>query len=207
MLQSDNQEMSRKRETDDDTTKKENSNGISNQYQLVAYIVPIGIVSEGSKVILDGSQSYYRLSKDLSTELSTSVSRTTRTISDQDNIRYLWTQIDGSGIDLKDNNTATPSFTAPFIEIKRNSSDPKPYATFKFQGRVSEPAFVDVIVKMVQRALVLQGGGALGAYEVGVFKALCENIIEKKTKDERTIEKNHNRLLFDIVAGTSIGAA
>ena len=204
--------MPRKGQTVDETTKKENSNGLSNQYQLIAYIVPIGTVSEGSRVILDGSQSYYRLSKDLSTGLSTSVSSTTRPISDQDDIKYLWKQIDGSSVDLKDNNTATPSFTAPFIEIKSNTSDPKPYATFKFQlivkdkdGSISEPAFVDVIVKMVQRALVLQGGGALGAYEVGVFKALCENIIEK-TKDKRTIEKNDNRLLFDIVAGTSIGA-
>src|SRR5690349_21156369 len=120
--------MSRKRETGDEITKKKNPNGISNQYLLNAYIVPIGTVSEGSRVILDGSQSYYRLSKDLSTALSTSVSRT---ISGHDNIRYLWTQIDGSSVDLKDNNTATPSFIAPFIEIKRNSSDPKPYATFK----------------------------------------------------------------------------
>jgi predicted acylesterase/phospholipase RssA len=28
-----------------------------------------------------------------------------------------------------------------------------------------------------QRALVLQGGGALGAYEAGAFKALYESII------------------------------
>ena len=27
-----------------------------------------------------------------------------------------------------------------------------------------------------QRALVLQGGGALGAYEVGVLKVLCEKL-------------------------------
>jgi len=29
-----------------------------------------------------------------------------------------------------------------------------------------------------QRALVLQGGGALGAYDAGVFQALYENINE-----------------------------
>ncbi|MDH3656558.1 MAG: patatin-like phospholipase family protein [Nitrosopumilus sp.] len=52
-----------------------------------------------------------------------------------------------------------------------------------------------------QRALVLQGGGALGAYEVGVLKALYEKISEKDKKEGR-----EDRPLFDIVAGTSIGA-
>ena len=33
----------------------------------------------------------------------------------------------------------------------------------------------------VQRALVLQGGGALGAYQVGAFKALYEKL-EKRRK-------------------------
>ena len=33
----------------------------------------------------------------------------------------------------------------------------------------------------VQRALVLQGGGALGAYQAGVFKALYEKMKEIKT--------------------------
>jgi predicted acylesterase/phospholipase RssA len=48
------------------------------------------------------------------------------------------------------------------------------------------PSKVDVIVKMVQRALVFQGGGSLGAYEAGVFTALCEHLIEKdKTNESR----------------------
>jgi NTE family protein len=46
-----------------------------------------------------------------------------------------------------------------------------------------------------QRALVLQGGGALGAYDAGVFQALYENI-----------NKKDDSPLFDIVAGTSSGA-
>lgn len=52
-----------------------------------------------------------------------------------------------------------------------------------------------------QRALVLGGGGALGAYEVGVLKILCKKLkeLDKKNHEE-------DRLLFDIVAGTSIGA-
>jgi NTE family protein len=54
-----------------------------------------------------------------------------------------------------------------------------------------------------QRALVLQGGGALGAYEAGVIKALCRRLIEQKDKEKA---KDNRRPLFDIVAGTSIGA-
>ena len=51
-----------------------------------------------------------------------------------------------------------------------------------------------------QRALVLGGGGALGAYEVGE-KTLCRKLkeVDKENHEE-------DRLLFDIVADTSIGA-
>jgi NTE family protein len=56
-------------------------------------------------------------------------------------------------------------------------------------------------IPQVQRALVLQGGGALGAYQAGVFKCLCEKILEnQKGKNELAVP------LFDIIAGTSIGA-
>jgi NTE family protein len=60
---------------------------------------------------------------------------------------------------------------------------------------------VDTMIPKVQRALVLQGGGTLGAYEAGVISVLCNYLREE---DERNGEEN--RLLFDIVAGTSIGA-
>jgi predicted acylesterase/phospholipase RssA len=52
-----------------------------------------------------------------------------------------------------------------------------------------------------QRALVLQGGGTLGAYEAGVLKVLCKKLTEQDNENEE-----EGRLLFDIVAGTSIGA-
>ena len=52
-----------------------------------------------------------------------------------------------------------------------------------------------------QRALVLQGGGALGAYQVGVLKVLSKKIIEE---DKKNAEQD--RPLFDIIVGTSIGA-
>jgi NTE family protein len=52
-----------------------------------------------------------------------------------------------------------------------------------------------------QRALVLQGGGALGAYEAGVIRTLYEKLTEKDKQND-----DNGRLLFDIIAGTSIGA-
>jgi NTE family protein len=47
-----------------------------------------------------------------------------------------------------------------------------------------------------QRALVFQGGGALGAYEAGTYQQMYSKV-RKESLDDR---------LFDVVAGTSIGA-
>jgi NTE family protein len=47
-----------------------------------------------------------------------------------------------------------------------------------------------------QRVLILQGGGALAAYEAGVFEALSKQLSNENT----------DRPLFDIIAGTSGGA-
>ena len=54
-------------------------------------------------------------------------------------------------------------------------------------------------VPKVQRALVLQGGGALAAYQVGALRVLIENLGKKEIADK-------DGPLFDIVAGTSMGA-
>jgi NTE family protein len=56
----------------------------------------------------------------------------------------------------------------------------------------------NVTVPKLQRALVFQGGGSLGAYEAGVFHVLYHWI----KKDVN----NDNENIFDIIAGTSIGA-
>lgn len=56
-------------------------------------------------------------------------------------------------------------------------------------------------IPAIQRALILQGGGSLGAYEAGVFRTLFENISKLDNKSPK-----ENRLLFDIIMGTSIGA-
>ncbi|MFZ0741827.1 MAG: patatin-like phospholipase family protein [Nitrososphaeraceae archaeon] len=52
------------------------------------------------------------------------------------------------------------------------------------------------------RVLVLQGGGALGAYEAGVYDVLYFWI--KKDQDIANPPNKHN--IFDVIAGTSIGA-
>jgi len=60
-----------------------------------------------------------------------------------------------------------------------------------------------------QRALVLGGGGALGAYQAGVLRILCKRFIEEdKKKRDSNSEYDHDSkpLLFDVIAGSSIGA-
>jgi NTE family protein len=56
----------------------------------------------------------------------------------------------------------------------------------------------NVTVPKLQRALVFQGGGSLGAYEAGVFHVLYHWIKKDLNNDDDNI--------FDIIAGTSIGA-
>lgn len=47
------------------------------------------------------------------------------------------------------------------------------------------------------RALVFQGGGALGAYEAGTYQQIYKKVSQENLDGSR---------LFDIIAGTSIGA-
>jgi predicted acylesterase/phospholipase RssA len=55
-------------------------------------------------------------------------------------------------------------------------------------------------IPQTQRVLILQGGGALGAYEAGVFEMLSKQLLSEDK------ENNTDRPLFDIIAGTSGGA-
>jgi len=179
---------------------------LPNKSELVAYITPISSVSEGAKVQLDGTQSYYKISNTTSGGSAAKTIITTRIVRDKDDgISYFWKQIGGPKVTLENENAAKPSFIAPLVDIYESNNDkPKIYNVLKFQlvvkdkGNVeSKPVSEEVIVKIVQRALILQGGGSLGAYEVGVIKALVENIINKNSGI---------RPIFDIIAGTSIGA-
>ena len=51
------------------------------------------------------------------------------------------------------------------------------------------------------RALIFQGGGSLGAYEAGAYKAAFELLTERDK-----ILGRQDKPMFHIVAGTSIGA-
>jgi predicted acylesterase/phospholipase RssA len=55
-------------------------------------------------------------------------------------------------------------------------------------------------IPLEERALVLQGGGSLGAYEAGAFSAMYSFL------KYRNMEQKTDRAIFDIIAGTSIGA-
>ncbi|HEY9386684.1 MAG TPA: patatin-like phospholipase family protein [Nitrososphaeraceae archaeon] len=56
------------------------------------------------------------------------------------------------------------------------------------------------------RAIIFQGGGALGAYEAGVFEVLYDRLRKVDKEKARQDIRYKDRPLFDIVAGTSIGA-
>jgi NTE family protein len=53
----------------------------------------------------------------------------------------------------------------------------------------------------IHRALIFQGGGSLGAYEAGAYKAIKEDLSEYFRTEGRG-----NEPIFHIVSGTSIGA-
>src|SRR5574342_350874 len=52
-----------------------------------------------------------------------------------------------------------------------------------------------------ERALILQGGGSLGAYEVGAYQVAYPLIKHRAIKEGKA-----DKPIFDIIAGTSIGA-
>jgi predicted acylesterase/phospholipase RssA len=140
-------------------------------------------VSEGSTVVLDAQD----FIKDIDTNKS-----------------YSWKQTKGISVaDLRNETTHRFSFTAPYIlDNKVNTTLSFELTATDNSGKTSTHN-ANVIVKRVHRAIIFQGGVSLGAYEAGVFQALVEKISEDQGK--RGLE-NGKRPLFDIVAGTSIGA-
>src|SRR5437899_5810990 len=59
----------------------------------------------------------------------------------------------------------------------------------------------------VHRALIFQGGGSLGAYEAGVYKAMIEELsVFLEKQQDREKKQEEEPVLFHIISGTSIGA-
>ena len=141
------------------------------------------IVSEGTTVVLDAQD----LIKN----------------TDSDSIKkYSWKQTGGTTTTkLSDDKSRRFSFVAPYI--KGNTITTELSFELTADNTNGKPATytANVIVKRIQRALVFQGGVALGAYEAGVFRALVEKITEENIK-----RGLNERPLFGIIAGTSIGA-
>lgn len=189
------------------TTK--GSNG--KKEKLVVFAGPEQIVYEGEKVQLQGFCNLDQSEKA------------------NNNIVYDWyfkSENSDTEISQKEfKGIKNPTFTAPYVDFRPDKEDDQnvkdknirteKYKTFskltfeliatdKSTNLKSDPSSVTIIVKMVQRALILQGGGALGAYELGAYKALCEKLIAKDSSNSENVRKN--RPLFDIIAGTSIGA-
>lgn len=69
------------------------------------------------------------------------------------------------------------------------------------QGHIDNNKNTNRNNKKKMRALVLQGGGSVGAFQAGAFKALYEKITREDEENG-----NEGKPLFDIIAGTSIGA-
>jgi NTE family protein len=189
------------------TTK--GSNG--KKEKLVVFAGPEQIVYEGEKVQLQGFCNLDQSEKA------------------NNNIVYDWYFIsENSDTEISQKEfkgIKNPTFTAPYVDFRPDKEDDQnvkdknirteKYKTFskltfeliatdKSTNLKSDPSSVTIIVKMVQRALILQGGGALGAYELGAYKALCEKLIAKDSSNSENVRKN--RPLFDIISGTSIGA-
>jgi hypothetical protein len=154
---------------------KTNQQKEDKENNLVAYAGPEQIVYEGSTVLLEGHGNH-------------------------ENQKLIWRQIGGGplvNLEYENKQSANekiqnPSFKAPYITLDipdddddvdgesntHSNNNLKPYTKLTFELIVkditetlsSPPSTVNIIVKMVQRALVFQGGGSLGAYEAEYFQ-------------------------------------
>ena len=115
---------------------------------------------------------------------------------------FSWKQTGGpTAVIQSDNRSRTFSFVAPYVRGKDLSNRLSFELTADYNVNKSTIYTANIMVKRVQRAIIFQGGVALGAYEAGVFRALVEKITEEDRK-----RGLNERPLFDIIAGTSIGA-
>jgi hypothetical protein len=171
-------QVSQNKKTAVSTAKKTNENIPTAKYT----------VSEGSTVIFD-----------------------LREFVSEDNLKSYFfrscTQTSGIPVtDLKEE-PQTISFKAPYLK----DHTPHMGLEFKLQTAAKDKndnvatQRVNVIVKRVQRAVIFQGGVALGVYEAGVFHALVKKLSKQDQDESGEGFERQKRPLFDIVAGTSIG--
>jgi NTE family protein len=121
---------------------------------------------------------------------------------------YTWKQIRGDAVSHDGHLLSTLSFTAPYVKGNQASAKISFELTIKDnKGKPKgSPYTADVIVKRVHRAMIFQGGAALGAYEAGTYEAIVQRLVKENEGRKLKGLAHEKRPLFDIVAGTSIGS-
>ena len=105
-------------------SKRQNADdgGLMRGYKPVACITPIGVVTECTKVQLDGSQSYFEYdNSNNNSNKFLGTAAATRRLKAEDGVAFLWEQVEGTQVALKNQDSATPSFTAPYVDLDRTS--------------------------------------------------------------------------------------
>ena len=95
---------------------------------------------------------------------------------------YTWKQIAGDPVSHDGQLLSTLSFTAPYVKANHVST------RLSFELTITDnkgkpkgsPYTAYIIVKGVQRAVIFQGGAALGAYEAGTYQAIVERLKENE---------------------------
>lgn len=159
------------------------------------------VASEGSTVVFDAL------------ELMSSKHANNKTPFDENNNPKFesWNQKRDDEIQVRNLTTGQNGriywFKAPYLRDERDGKAVTTSLNFKLKILGEDTSYnAKVVVKRVQRAIIFQGGVALGAYEAGVLQTLVQELDKKEEDQVREGLKDKRRPLFDIIAGTSIGA-
>ena len=159
------------------------------------------VASEGSTVVFDAL------------ELMSSKHANNKTPFDENNNPKFesWNQKRDDEIQVRNLTTGQNGriywFKAPYLRDERDGKAVTTSLNFKLKILGEDTSYnAKVVVKRVQRAIIFQGGVALGAYEAGVLQTLVQELDKKEEDQVKEGLKDKRRPLFDIIAGTSIGA-